>query len=89
MRLLEELAKRSSALKVGEVAAMFGFPPQHIYKMAANGEPPFFRVAGAVDSTCTIWPCGLAGRHSFISRDSLSEAENPERTWGGTPGREP
>lgn len=48
MKLLEELAKRSSALKVAEVAAMFGVTPQHIYKMAASGELPSFRVAGAV-----------------------------------------
>ena len=48
MKLIEELSKRSSALKVAEVAALFGVTPQHIYKMAANGQLPSFRVAGAV-----------------------------------------
>jgi excisionase family DNA binding protein len=48
MKLLEQLANRSSALKVHEVAEMFGVTPQHIYKMAASGQLPSFRVAGAV-----------------------------------------
>jgi excisionase family DNA binding protein len=48
MKLLEQLASRSSALKVNEVAEMFGVTPQHIYKMAASGQLPSFRVAGAV-----------------------------------------
>jgi excisionase family DNA binding protein len=48
MKLAEQLSKRSSALKVAEVAAMFGVTPQHIYKMAASGKLPSFRVAGAV-----------------------------------------
>lgn len=48
MKLLEQLTKRSSALKVAEVAEMFGVTPQHIYKMAASGKLPSFRVAGAV-----------------------------------------
>lgn len=37
----------SSALKVGEVAEMSGVTQQHIYKMAASGQLPSFRVAGA------------------------------------------
>jgi excisionase family DNA binding protein len=48
MKLLDMLSKRSSALKVAEVAEMFGVTQQHIYKMAANGQLPSFRVAGAV-----------------------------------------
>ena len=48
MKLLEDLSKKSAALKVAEVAQMFGVTPQHIYKMAASGKLPSFRVAGAV-----------------------------------------
>jgi excisionase family DNA binding protein len=48
MKLLEMLSKRTSALKVAEVAEMFGVTQQHIYKMAARGQLPSFRVAGAV-----------------------------------------
>lgn len=48
MKLLEMLSQRTSALKVAEVADMFGVTQQHIYKMAASGQLPSFRVAGAV-----------------------------------------
>jgi excisionase family DNA binding protein len=48
MKLLEMLSKRTSALKVAEVADMFGVTQQHIYKMAASGQLPSFRIAGAV-----------------------------------------
>jgi excisionase family DNA binding protein len=48
MKLLEILSKRTSALKVAEVAEMFGVTQQHVYKMAASGQLPSFRVAGSV-----------------------------------------
>jgi excisionase family DNA binding protein len=73
MKLLDELSKRSSALKVAEVAAMFGVTPQRIYKMAASGQLPSFRVAGAVRFdpqdlahwlTRKVPPPGLAEPHT-------------------------
>jgi len=48
MRLVETLKNRSRALKVREVAELFGVTPQHIYKMAASGRIPSFRVSGSV-----------------------------------------
>lgn len=48
MKLLERLEKRISALRVSEVAELLGVTPQHIYKMAARGDLPSFRVSGAV-----------------------------------------
>ncbi len=48
MKLLDMLSRRTSALKVAEVAEMFGVTQQHIYKMAASGQLPSFRIAGAV-----------------------------------------
>jgi excisionase family DNA binding protein len=48
MRLVETLKSRTGALKVGEVAKLFGVTPQHIYKMAASGRIPSFRISGAV-----------------------------------------
>ena len=48
MRLAETLRSRTGALKVAEVAEVLGVTPQHIYKMAANGNIPSFRVSGAV-----------------------------------------
>jgi len=48
MRLVETLKSRTGALKVGEVAKLFGVTPQHIYKMAASGRIPSFRISGSV-----------------------------------------
>ncbi len=48
MKLLEILSKRTTALKVAEVAEMFAVTQQHIYKMAANGQLPSFLVGGAI-----------------------------------------
>lgn len=48
MTLIEKLESRSGALKAGELAVLFDVTAQHIYKMAARGSIPSFRVAGAV-----------------------------------------
>jgi len=48
MRLIEILEARKQALRVSEVANLFSVTPQHIYKMAASGKLPSFRVAGAI-----------------------------------------
>lgn len=48
MRLLETLKNRNGALKVGEVAKLLGVTPQQIYKMAASGRIPSFRISGSV-----------------------------------------
>jgi excisionase family DNA binding protein len=48
MKLIETLKSRTGALKVGEIAELFGFTPQHIYRMAANGSIPSFRISGSV-----------------------------------------
>jgi excisionase family DNA binding protein len=48
MKLVEILKSRTSALKVAEVAELLGVTPQHIYKMAASGRIPSFRISGSV-----------------------------------------
>ena len=48
VKLIETLKSRTGALKVAEVAELFGVTPQHIYRMAANGSIPSFRVSGSV-----------------------------------------
>ncbi len=48
MKLVETLKSRTGALKVAEVAKLFGVTPQHIYKMAASGGIPSFRISGSV-----------------------------------------
>jgi len=48
MKLIQTLRNRKEALKVREIASLFGVTPQHIYKMAASGNIPSFRVCGSV-----------------------------------------
>jgi len=59
MKLIETLRSRTRALKVAEVAELFGVTPQHIYRMAANGSIPSFRISGSVrfdpDEMAAAW----------------------------------
>lgn len=48
MKLVERLKNKTGALKVAEVAELFGVTPQQIYKMAASGRIPSFRISGSV-----------------------------------------
>jgi excisionase family DNA binding protein len=48
MKLVEILKSKTGALKVAEVAELFGVTAQHIYKMAASGRIPSFRISGSV-----------------------------------------
>jgi excisionase family DNA binding protein len=48
MKLIETLRGKTGALKVPEVAKLLGVTPQHIYKMAASGSIPSFRISGAI-----------------------------------------
>jgi excisionase family DNA binding protein len=48
MKVVEILKSKTGALKVAEVAELFGVTPQHIYKMAASGRIPSFRISGSV-----------------------------------------
>jgi excisionase family DNA binding protein len=48
MTLIERLEKETGALRARDVARLFQVTPQHIYKMAAAGTMPSFRVAGAI-----------------------------------------
>jgi excisionase family DNA binding protein len=48
LNLIEELEARSGAIKVSDLAALLGVDDKHIYRMAARGQLPSFRVGGAV-----------------------------------------
>jgi excisionase family DNA binding protein len=47
-RVIQTLESRECALKAGELAKLLGVTRQHIYKMAAGGILPSFRVGAAV-----------------------------------------
>jgi excisionase family DNA binding protein len=48
MNLIEQLEARSGAIKVAELCEILGVDDKHIYRMAARGSLPSFRVGGAV-----------------------------------------
>ena len=48
LNLIEELEARSGGMKVSDLASILGVDDKHIYRMAARGQLPSFRVGGAV-----------------------------------------
>lgn len=46
--LIEELEARHGAMKVCDLTELLGVDDKHIYRMAARGQLPSFRVGGAV-----------------------------------------
>ena len=48
MQLVDVIEKENRALSVREVALLLGVSPQQIYRMAARGDIPSFRVANSV-----------------------------------------
>jgi len=68
MSIIETIEKRSSALKVGELARLLDVTPQHIYRLASAGLIPCFRIEGAIrldPHEVAIW---LKGRQPKTSR---------------------
>jgi excisionase family DNA binding protein len=48
LNLIEELESRRGAMKVSDLTQLLGVDDKHIYRMAARGQLPSFRVGGAV-----------------------------------------
>lgn len=48
LNLIQELESRHGAMKVSELTEILGVDDKHIYRMAARGQLPSFRVGGAV-----------------------------------------
>jgi excisionase family DNA binding protein len=48
MSLVEIVREKREALRVRDLVPLLGVSPQQIYKMAANGEIPSFKIANAV-----------------------------------------
>lgn len=48
VRLIEVVEAKNEALRVRDVAQILGVSVQQIYKMAATGQMPCFRVASAI-----------------------------------------
>ena len=48
LNLIQELESRHGAMKVSDLTELLGVDDKHIYRMAARGQLPSFRVGGAV-----------------------------------------
>ena len=48
LNLIQELESRHGAMKVCDLTELLGVDDKHIYRMAARGKLPSFRVGGAV-----------------------------------------
>jgi excisionase family DNA binding protein len=48
MSLIAQLEKETRVLRARDMAKLFQVTPQHVYKMAASGRLPSFRLAGAI-----------------------------------------
>ena len=48
MKLIEVIEAKNEALRVRDIARILGVSVQQIYKMAAKGQIPSFRVANAI-----------------------------------------
>jgi excisionase family DNA binding protein len=46
--LIEQLDARHGAMRVADLTALLGVDDKHIYRMAARGQMPSFRLGGAV-----------------------------------------
>ena len=66
MKLIEVIEAKNEALRVRDIARILGVSAQQIYKMAAKGQIPSFRVANAVRSTHRYSRRGL-GRNILLS----------------------
>ena len=48
LNLIQELEARRGAIKVSDLTELLGVDDKHIYRMAARGQLPSFRIGGAV-----------------------------------------
>lgn len=74
MTIIEQIEKRSSALKAGEVARLLEVTPQHIYFLAAQSLIPCFRVGGAIRFDPQELATWLKSRYPKAVRRGRSQA---------------
>lgn len=82
LNLIEELEARNGGIKVSDLAAILGVDDKHIYRMAARGQLPSFRVGGAVrfdPQEVAKWLRSRYGHEDLIARKparSVTRMEN-------------
>jgi excisionase family DNA binding protein len=81
LNLIEELESRNGGIKVSDLAAILGVDDKHIYRMAARGQLPSFRVGGAVrfdPQEVAKWLRGRYGYEDSIARKSARSVTRTE-----------
>lgn len=71
MKLVDSLRTRTRALKVADLAEMFGVTAQHVYRLAASGKIPSFRIAGSVrfdPGDVALWLQETQGQRISVQR---------------------
>jgi predicted DNA-binding transcriptional regulator AlpA len=63
---IDQLEKESRVLRARDVAKLFQVTPQHVYKMAAGGRLPSFRLLGQFVSIPMNWRTGFEKRSQFL-----------------------
>jgi excisionase family DNA binding protein len=77
MKLVETLKNKTRALKVTEIAGLLGVTPQHIYKMAARGSIPSFRISGSVRFDPDEVAAWLQGKQNPLSGELVHPGSLP------------
>ncbi|MGH9615255.1 MAG: helix-turn-helix domain-containing protein [Acidobacteriaceae bacterium] len=77
MRLVELVEGRSEALRVNDIAPILGVSTQQVYKMAARGQIPSFRVANSVrfdPQEFAMWLRTRSSQRSMVPISSVRSA---------------
>ena len=70
MSLVELIKAKSEALKVRDIAPILGVSIQQVYKMAANGDIPSFRVASSIRFDPDVFATWLKGRYPSLPQEA-------------------
>jgi excisionase family DNA binding protein len=93
VKLIDVIEAKNEALRVRDIARILGVSAQQIYKMAARGQIPSFRVANAIRFDPTSIRDLAQGEISFSACRAHSEncevrvSENGSACAGGLQGR--
>lgn len=72
MKLVELVEQRSEALRVRDVAPILGISIQQVYKLAARGQIPSFRVASSVRFDPQLFADWMRQKYPSRSQGSIS-----------------
>jgi excisionase family DNA binding protein len=77
LNLIEELESQRGGIKVADLAGILGVDDKHIYRLAARGQIPSFRIGGAVRFDPQEVAKWLRARYGFETRPPI-KAPRPD-----------